>query len=104
MQAQRRTHLNRARLHRCDVCVGYLSGYYPIKTLKGKFNFLLGKWPPFKQAWKKFRKSMPMVTRKNIAEKFREATGKTLELGPSPDSWNTRLLSAMHEIERRLET
>ena len=58
--------------------------YYPIDTMKGKINFLLKKWPPFKLIWNKFRKSVPSVNRKNLAEKFREATGKKLKLGPSP--------------------
>ena len=61
------------------------------------------KWRPFKVAWRAFRKKMPMVNRKNFEAKFREATGKKFKPGPSPASWETRLISAMYEIERRLE-
>ncbi|MCH2064864.1 MAG: hypothetical protein MK194_14210 [Roseibacillus sp.] len=74
--------------------------FYPEETLAEKINFLLNKWPPFRDAWKKAKG----VNKSNIKKKFREATGKSLKLGDSPYSWNARLLSALHAIERRLES
>ena len=79
-------------------------GYYPIEGVDKQINWLIKSWRPFKLEWRKFRKEMPMVNRKNFADKFREATGKKFKSGSSPASWNTRLMSAMHEIARRLET
>ena len=77
--------------------------FYAISEIKDIINYLLKVWRPFQVVWVKFRKSVPSVNRKNLAQKFREATGKTLKLGKSPESWNTRLTSALYEIERRLE-
>ena len=57
----------------------------------------------FKKMFKLFSKKNKSVNNKNFAEKFREATGKPLRLGSSPESWYKVLVSAMHEIERRLE-
>ena len=72
--------------------------FYPEETLGEKIDFLLKKWPPFRDTWKKAKG----INKSNIKKKFREATGKSLKLGDSPYSWNMRLLSALHAIERRL--
>ena len=77
--------------------------YYPQETFAQKLTFLYKKWPPFKQAWKQFRLKVKQVHQKNFEAKFKEATGKKLKLGDHPASWNTRLIAAMYEIERRLE-
>ena len=78
--------------------------YYPEETLVEKINYLIKNYGPFAIRWRMFRKSMPKVTKKNFATKFREATNKTFKSGESPASWETRITSAMFEIERRLET
>ena len=57
----------------------------------------------FKKLYKEFIKKNKSVNNKNFADKFRESTGKSLKLGASPASWYKVLVSAMHEIERRLE-
>ena len=74
--------------------------FYPEETLGERIDFLLDKWPPFREVWKKAKG----INKSNIKKKFREATGKSLQLGNSPYSWNMRLLSALHAIERRLES
>ena len=78
--------------------------YYPEETLVEKINYLIKNYGPFAIRWRMFRKSMPKVTKKNFATKFREATNKKFKSGESPASWETRITSAMYEIERRLET
>ena len=79
------------------------NAYYPQQRFAQKITFLYKRWPPFKQAWKKFIKAVPQVNQKNFEAKFKEATGKKFKIGQAPASWFTRLVSAMHEIERRLE-
>ena len=79
------------------------NGYYPLERTDKILNWLIKKWKPFTREWQKFRKEMPSVNRKNFDAKFREATGKKFKVGKTPASWNTRLISAMHEITRRLE-
>ena len=53
--------------------------------------------------FKEFLKNNKSVNQKNFADKFREATGKPLKIGESPQTWYKVLVSAMAEIERRLE-
>ena len=77
--------------------------YYQAPTFLAKLTYLVKKWKPFRKEWVKFRKRVPEVNQKNFPEKFKEATGKKLKLGDTPASWETRLKSAMFEIERRLE-
>ena len=78
--------------------------YYEEETWDEKIGWLLRKHPPFKKAWKDFLKKFKGVVKlKNFKKKFREATGKSLKLGEHPAAWNTRMISAMNEIERRLE-
>ena len=72
-------------------------------TAKRAIKILYTKVPRFKKAYKEFIKKNKSVTQKNFADKFRESTGKALKLGSTPDSWYKVLLSAMAEIERRLE-
>ena len=78
--------------------------YYEEETWDEKLGWLLKNHPPLKKAWTRFLKTMKgVVKRKNFKKKFREATGKSLKLGEHPSAWNTRMISAMYEIERRLE-
>ena len=78
--------------------------FYPEETLEEKVTYLFNKHPPFRKAWVRFLKIFKgVVTMKNFKKRFREATGKTLKVGENPAAWNTRLMSAMNEIERRLE-
>ena len=77
--------------------------YYQAPTFIAKLTYLVKKWKPFRKAWLAFRDRVPEVNQKNFRAKFKEATGKKLKMGDHPASWNTRLMSAMHEIERRLE-
>ena len=78
--------------------------YYEEETWDEKIGWLLRKHPPFKKAWTEFLKKFKGVVKlRNFKKKFREATGKSLKLGDSPAAWNTRMISAMNEIERRLE-
>ena len=78
--------------------------YYEEETWDEKLGWLLKNHPPLKKAWTRFLKTMKgVVKRKNFKKKFREATGKSLKLGDHPSAWNTRMISAMYEIERRLE-
>ena len=72
-------------------------------TVKRAIKLLYENSATFKKAFKAFLKSNKSVNQKNFAEKFRSATGKPLKLGATPKSWYTVLLSAMSEIERRLE-
>ena len=72
-------------------------------TVKRAIKILYTKHPPFKKAYKEFISKNKSVTQKNFAEKFREATGKALKIGSTPAMWHKMLLSAMAEIERRLE-
>ena len=76
---------------------------YPQQRFGQKLTLLYKKWPPFKQAWKKFIKAVPQVNQKNFEAKFKEATKKKFKIGDAPAFWYTRLLSAFYEIERRLE-
>ena len=70
-----------------------------------KMNWLLVKVPEFKADWKKFRKEMPMVNRKNFLLKFKEATNKGLEkkLDQGPRNWMERIRAAMYAIREKLE-
>ena len=77
--------------------------YYNAPTFLSRLTYLVKKWKPFRKAWLKFRKKVPEVNQKNFPQKFKQATGKKLKLGESPASWESRMLSAMFEIERRLE-
>jgi len=77
--------------------------YYNAPSFLAKLTYLVKKWKPFRKAWMEFRKKVPEVNQKNLPEKFKQATGKKLKMGDHPASWNTRLISAMYEIERRLE-
>ena len=78
--------------------------YYEEETWDEKIGWLLRKHPPFKKAWTEFLKKFKGVVKlRNFKKKFREATGKSLKLGEHPAAWNTRMISAMNEIERRLE-
>ena len=78
--------------------------YYEEETWDEKIRWLLRKHPPFKKSWTRFLRIFKgVVSMKNFKKKFREATGKSLKLGEHPAAWNTRMISAMNEIERRLE-
>ena len=77
--------------------------FFNAPTFLHKLTYLHKNWPPMKKAWKEFRLKVRSVNQKNFEAKFREATGKTLKMGKSPQSWYTRIISAMYEIERRLE-
>ena len=77
--------------------------YYPQKTTISKIAYLLKKYKPFIKKWEEFTKQNPSVNKKNFDAKFREATGKRFKSGEHPASWEMRIVSAMHEISRRLE-
>ena len=73
-------------------------------TVKRAIMLLYKNSATFKKAFKVFLKNNKSVNQKNFADKFNEATGKALKLGATPESWYKVLMSAMAEIERRLET
>jgi hypothetical protein len=82
--------------------------YHPAQNwpFAKKLNWLLKKVPELKAAYKKFRKEMPMVTRQNMLEKYKEATdGKALEkkITGGPKNWKTVILSAFYAIRLKLK-
>jgi hypothetical protein len=79
--------------------------FYPQETFLQKLKYLYRKWPPFKKLWKAFRKRNPDVNQDNFPAKFKEATGKGIvkRLEPSPATWNTVLIAAMHQLEVRIK-
>jgi len=79
--------------------------YYNADTFKRKVKWLYKAWPPFKKMWKRMRKELPQINEKNFPEEFKKATGKSIagKLGNSPASWNTKLISAIYELERRIQ-
>ena len=79
--------------------------YYPQETFNQKIKYLYNEWPPFKKAWIQFKlRTKKIIGARNFQAKFREATKKKFKVGDSPASWYTRIISGMHEIERRLES
>ena len=72
-------------------------------TPKRALKYLYKNNAQFKKMFKDFLKKNKSVNQKNFADKFREATGKSLKIGAEPQSWYKVLVSAMVEIERRLE-
>ena len=78
--------------------------FYPEEKFTQKIKYLKENSPPFKKAWEEFRTKMKKsIGGRNFEAKFKEATGKKFKVGESPASWYTRIISGMHEIERRLE-
>jgi len=79
--------------------------YYNADTFPRKVKWLYKAWPPFKKMWKQFRKDLPQVNEKNFPQQFKQATGKSIanKMGPSPASWNTKLIAAIYELQRRIQ-
>ena len=80
-------------------------GYYNADTFLRKVKWLYKAWPPFKKMWKQFRKDLPQVNEKNFPQQFKQATGKSIgnKMGPSPATWNTKLIAAIYELQRRIQ-
>ena len=77
--------------------------YYEEETWDEKLGWLLKNHPPLKKAWTQFLKTMKgVVKRKNFKKKLR-GDREVLKVGRAPSAWNTRMISAMYEIQRRLD-
>lgn len=76
------------------------------ETIKQKVRYLAKVSAEFREHYMKTRAVHKNFKSSNLAELFKQATGKGLKLDDSkgPRAWKSKLISALHSIRTRLKT